>query len=265
MAVVFLIGGTGNQLFEFATSEPEDTFSTLLLSRVACRFMKWKHHPQVIEFPQPRLLTHCRAVFLLLLDLILVRLGYKPLFTEFDTHAVQSDPKRRREIAVGYFMLRPFRRSIDPIRTQLERAESKIDTVVAVHVRGGDARAATASGWTNYGQLRPMYFRRALRHATRCLSDDAAVTFFTDDPDYCKGIIQSIGLDLRVSIDTSELKLMMSSSVCADTFIASNSSLSWWIVMLRGKDRTSIVPDPFLRGIQVKVPEFATPLSVNYQ
>ena len=262
MAVVFLVGGTGNQFFQYAASSEGDTFSTLFLSKAACRLLGWQHHRQLLAFPKPGPAKHAAAILMLCLDLVLVRLGRSPLFTDFDLRSVTRAPKYRHRISMGYFLHRPFNRDIAPLRRQFRRDPDAAPLPVAVHIRGGDALKAHSEGWQLYGKLRPAYFRRALKRAFRTGQPPPKVTFFTDDPEYCRNVIERIDLNIDYEIDLSGHDVMIQGCLAADTFVACNSSLSWWIVQLRGFGRHSIVPTPFMRHGNLAAPEFAEALPV---
>lgn len=93
---------------------------------------------------------------------------------------------------------------------------------IAIHCRGGDYRNATG-----IGLLHSSYYKKALN----ALEDKFGrpVTIFTDDHDYANAIEDNLRLinKAKYSQTSSALRVMEEMSA-HETFIGSNSTLSWW-------------------------------------
>ena len=93
---------------------------------------------------------------------------------------------------------------------------------IAVHLRGGDYRNATG-----IGLLHSSYYRRAIKALNG--KSGKEITIFTDDQNYAHSILDELNLvnPLKYSQTSSALEVMAEMSA-HDTFIGSNSTLSWW-------------------------------------
>ncbi|MCP5395636.1 MAG: hypothetical protein H6918_02690 [Sphingomonadaceae bacterium] len=260
MAVVFLIGGTGNQLFQFTRAAPRDRFCTLFLQPRLRRWLGWTDHEQVLRFPAASPLACALALPMLALDVALVRLAGWSLFSRLDLRSVKARPMLTRLVQAGYFQDAAQTREASELGDQLA-AQGEKAPELALHIRGGDALAMERQGAARYGILPPDYFRAALAMA----GDPDKVYVFTDDPAHARAICaESVLEGTRVSYDSGDLGAMMRGCLSAKSFIACNSTLSWWLVQMRGADRPSIVPSPFTLALDLPVPPGAEAINVRY-
>lgn len=347
MAVVFLIGGTGNQLFQFATAGDGDRFSGLFLRPWLCRLLGWTPHPRAFSLPAAPGWAVATALPVLLADLALARLAGVSLFTDFDNRLSTCRPRLRRLVAFGYFQRRPLRRDLAPIRAALEGAPPGPPLpVLAIHVRGGDLRSAGRMATHRYGLLPDSYYRRVLARAAEdgALQGLREAVIFTDDPDRCRALMAGLGagperasdverrpkgevgaetgaggeagagagaggeagagpeagagagpeagtgshtdaaqgsdrgpaagtateagtgqgLPLPWRIETCGVDEMMRRCLAAEVFVASNSTLAWWLITLRGPERTSYAPRPFHRRSPVRTQDWARSVRPHY-
>ena len=337
--MVFLIGGTGNQLFQFATAGDGDRFSGLFLRPWLCRLLGWTPHPRAFSFPPAPGWAVAAALPVLLADLALARLAGVSLFTDFDNRLSTCRPRLRRLVAFGYFQRRPLRRDLAPIRAALEGAPPGPPLpVLAIHVRGGDLMAAGRVASHRYGLLPDSYYRRVLARAAAdgALQGLREAVIFTDDPARCRALMAGLGagpetgpdvgrrpkgevgaeagagagagagaeagpeaeaeaeaatgshtdaaqgsdrgpatgtvteagtgpgLPLPWRIETCGVDEMMRRCLAAEVFVASNSTLAWWLITLRGPERTSYAPRPFHRRSPVRTQDWARSVRPHY-
>ncbi|MCB2087523.1 MAG: hypothetical protein R3E18_04920 [Sphingomonadaceae bacterium] len=260
MAVVFLIGGTGNQLFQFTRAAPRDRFCTLFLQPALRRWLGWKDHEQVLRFPAANPLACALALPLLALDVMLAKLAGRSLYTRLDLRGVKASPILTRWVQVGYFQNAAQTRNASELGNQLA-AEGECAPALALHIRGGDALAMERQGAARYGILPAAYFRAAFGKA----GDPDRVHVFTDDPAHARAICaEAIPDTAQITYDSGDLSAMMRGCLSARRFIACNSTLSWWLVQMRGAQRPSIVPSPFTLALDLPVPPGAEAIHVDY-
>lgn len=303
MALVFLCGGTGNQLFQLAASQPGDRFSQAFLCGLFPRVLGWSCHEQVLALPAPSRGCEWGALAMLVLDGLLARLCGRALFTSFDLRSLKARPLLGRWLQLGYFQGRPPVRDLASLADQLLGARRGPDHPaairslgtaqaidIAMHIRGGDILKLEAQGANPYGLLPADYFSRALAQALAAaraeggaegpcsgaagasLGGGAAfpgvrsrhLTVFTDDRPYARALLARISPPIAVRIDDGPLPAMLAGCLAARCFIAGNSTLSWWIVQMRGADRLSISPAPFTRSLSLETPECGHALAVRY-
>jgi len=93
---------------------------------------------------------------------------------------------------------------------------------IAIHLRGGDYRNATG-----IGLLHSCYYKRALN--TLADYSGSHVTIFTDDVIYARSIENDImWINKAKYSQTSSALEVMAEMSAHETFIGSNSTLSWW-------------------------------------
>lgn len=156
----------------------------------------------------------------------------------------------------GYFQSeRYFAEFADTIRRELRiitppSAENarwlediRASNAVSLHVRRGDYVLGAKASQT-HGTCSPDYYRRALAHIRRYTDADPVVYVFSDDPDWARA---NILLDAKCRVighnngETAyeDMRLM---AACAHHIIA-NSSLSWWGAWLDPKpDKCVVAP-----------------------
>ena len=263
MAVVFLIGGTGNQLFQYATSAPADRFSALFLRPGVCRLLGWTPHDRAFGFPAAPGWAVAGALLLLLLDLALARTLRLSLFTDFDNRLANCQPRLRRLLAFGYFQKRPRTRDTAWIRAEIAPPPPPI---LPIHIRGGDLRTADRMATHRYGVLPDSYYSRILQQAAAdgALEGLTEAQVFTDDPAHARRIMEGLALPLPCRIEAGPLDEMLRRCLGAEVFVASNSTLAWWIVELRGPQASSYAPRPFHRGSPVRTQDWARTVRPYY-
>lgn len=256
MSVVFLIGGTGNQLFAYAASHPRDTFSLFFLRRPVRRILGWTSHEQVLRYPGPGPVGHGLAFLALCLDIPLAALTGKSLFSTLDTRKIKARPMMFECARMGYFQQAEERRDVAELAAQIAPV-SKPGRIV-LHVRGGDLLALERVGQNAYGILDGRYYRAGI---TRALSDLAhrgqpatGLLVLTDDPDHAGTLDLAVDGAPAPDIRACPLGETLSLAVGADWFVSSNSTLSYWVLRLR-QGRRSVAPQPFQRRGDYPLPE----------
>lgn len=265
VSVVFLIGGTGNQLFQYAASAPTDKFSCFFLQAPVRQILKWSDHEQVITFPTAPWYSQGLSLIVLFLDLMLARLFHISLFTTLDLQHCKIAPRLGELCRYGYFQNSPERRDLSEIAAQISPEIQK--NRIAVHVRGGDLLQIEKAGQNIYGMLGRDYFLDSLNQAKSALLEEHTGNFnlviVTDDPDYAGTL--KLGLPETGPVEIMNLSLgdTLAIALGADWFVASNSTLSYWIVRLRSGHR-SIAPRPFQKRRDYILPDKTTRISVDF-
>lgn len=263
VATVFLIGGTGNQLFQYSRSKRQDRFSYAFLDGPLPKILGWTRHERLFDFPKASLLSEIVATVIVPFDLLLGKFFGRTLLTSLDLKAVRSEPLLTPAYRLGYFQRYAASRDVTELATQLAGTEGNemSDRRVCMHVRGGDVLALEAEGENPYGVLTAGYYREALSG----LKPDSGVTVFTNDKRYAKQIIASLAdLRLRLEVDDGDLVSMVSGCLKAEIFVASNSTLSYWIAELRGSGKTTYSPQPFTKSLGLVSPPSAKPIHVSF-
>lgn len=262
MATVFLVGGTGNHLFQFTRAEPQDRFSYAFLRGPIHRLLGWTEHPRLFEFPKAGIAAQGVAMLVLAVDLVLAKLLRVSLFSRIDLRALKAEPVIKRLVQIGYFQKVPATRPIDDLRPQITAwSEDSVPPETAMHIRGGDILAYQQKGRNPYGVLPTDYYRRALEQATM----GTHVTVFTDDRARASELLKTAGPPgLDYTIDDGSLDDMIAGCAGADSFIACNSTLSYWILQLRGPERHSIAPAPFTASLDIELPGYVEGIPVSF-
>lgn len=265
MAVVFLIGGTGNQLFSYAASEVDDPVSTLLLRKDVRQILGWTQHEQVLQFAHPALLEHFCALTVLCLDLILAKFFRLTLFTELDTQRLKISPRLKTLARLGYFQIAPERRSLSPLARQI--APVTEPGLIALHIRGGDLLELERAGKNVYGLLDSTYFNASIHVACVSMAREGRtptrLLVLTDDPKFAASMDFSAYGVPKAEIQHAPLSETLARAVGAEWYISSNSTLSYWIVRLRDGQR-SIAPQPFQKRYDYDLPIATQRLAVTY-
>lgn len=270
-----LMGGLGNQLFQFATGlQIARLAGTQLVLDIAwftqrlrrdnglvLRPFELRDVARGIEIlPPPRAgvasnSRHARDVLLRRLPFLAV--GPLSRFvvesrSDFDPQILMAPPGAHLS---GYFASwRYFTDVSDEVRSRVnssvvdtewvsERVEaSRKDGAIALHVRRGDYLALGSI----YGHVTPAYYARAVR-VLRRLGHNGPIWLFSDEPrEALEWIRADVDVDVVVesspraqSIDT--LSVMSS----AAALVIANSTFSWWAAFLNDSDsRTVIAPRP---------------------
>lgn len=265
MAVTFLIGGTGNQLFEYASSEDHEKMSSIFLNSGLRRMLKWTDHEQIIEFTSPNPLEHIAALVVLIIDLILAKLLGISFLTLFDTRSIKIAPIITNFVRVGYFQEFPEKRSLAPIARQIAPRQNK--GTIVLHIRGGDLLALEQSGNNVYGLPSEKYYQDAIKAASEKIKDSGgkpkSLLVLTDDIEYASSINLDVELVPRVELLHLDLKETFEVALGAEWFVSSNSTMSYWLIRLRqGKD--CIAPKPFQKQADFDLPNSVLRLEVGY-
>tara|TARA_B100000767_G_scaffold261973_1_gene274159 strand:+ start:1350 stop:2234 length:885 start_codon:yes stop_codon:yes gene_type:complete len=266
MAIVYLVGGTGNQLFQYAASSSNDKFSNFFLKSFVRRRFGWTNHEEAISFPGAPWYIQTLGIVLLSLDLILAtKFGFS-LFSRLDLRRVQANAMISEINKFGYFQNDPQRRDISHLATQI--SPDIHEGRIAVHVRGGDLLKIEHEGRNIYGMLNSDYFSDALEEIygeiTVGQRRDIAAMIITDDPEYASSLNISPSGISNVEICQLSLRETLSVAIGADWFVASNSTLSYWIIKLRDGKRC-IAPKPFQKRCDFAMPSMTNRVLVNYK
>jgi hypothetical protein len=265
MAVVFLMGGTGNQLFQFVTSAPNDRFSAFFLRSWVRRFLGWTDHEQIIQYDEPGFVRQGGALVILAFDIVMAKLFGRTFFTALDAKRLKGSPMFPELVRFGYFQTAPERRDLEPIACQI--APTAQGGLVVIHIRGGDLLRLELAGNNVYGFLGAEYYRKGLAEALDDLQrrgeDNRRILILTDDPDYAATFDLSIDGAPRPDVVRTSLKETLELATGADWFISSNSTLSNWIVRLR-KGVRSIAPSPFQKRDDIDLPTETRRILVDY-
>ena len=265
MAVVFLIGGTGNQLFQFATSSPNDRFSTFFLKHSVREALGWTDHEQFLTYDEVGLMSQVGALVVLALDIALAKLFGRTFFSALDAKRLRGAPIFTELVRFGYFQTAPERRDLEPIARQIAPL-IQVGCVV-LHIRGGDLLQLELAGNNVYGLLGAEYYRESiaatLEDMERRGENIRRILILTDDPDYAATFDLSIKGAPRAEVVRTSLKETLALATGADWFISSNSTLSNWIVRLR-KGFHSIAPSPFQKRNDIDLPSETCRILVDY-
>lgn len=266
MALVFLIGGTGNQLFEYVSSDQGDVFSTLFLRKVTRNLLGWTNHEQIFRFENPGLAHHLFGVLLLLFDFILAKLLNISMFTEFDTRSLRLEPMLQKRVRLGYFQNAPERRSAVHLVNQLEPLPESC--AVVLHIRGGDLLSSgNNAGQNGYGKSSGTYYRTGIKAAVAEMEAEGRrpnrILVLTDDPEYAATLELAItGLPVP-EIKKYSLSETLARAIGAEWFVSSNSTLAYWIVQFREGERC-VAPMPFQKRRDFELPLATRRISVAY-
>lgn len=259
MSVTFLLAGTGNQLFQYATAPPEGRFSHLFLDDRVRRLTGLAGHPQLLRCPPAGRVVQGLALAGLALDLALHRLTGRTLITRLDLRRRKARPLIAEWVRAGYFQHDPQRRDVAALTAGLPAPEGA-PLPVALHVRGGDMHAVHASADDPYGRLAPAYWAAALAG----VAPGTPLHVFTDDAGHAARVMAPFAQTHPITYDTAPLERMLPRAVAACRFIACNSTLSYWILRLRGAGADSVAPAPFQRRADLALDPAISRLPAGY-
>lgn len=244
MSVIFLIGGTGNQLFQYASAAPSDTFSTFFLRPSVRKALKFTDHEQLFKFPQASFISQYLALFVVVMDLAMFRLFKCTLFSTFDLRGNKtSAPILSEKVRLGYFQKANVRRDVSELLPQLRAGLTGREVRNTMHIRGGDLKLSYQEADTPYGYLPPSYYQDALAQ----LNVSGRVDVYTDDIEFAQHMCTQVSGDYTFNYCTGTLEEMILATSQAEHFVSCNSTLSYWIVKLRGTALASVAPRPFQR------------------
>lgn len=261
MSICFLIGGTGNQLYQIANMPDNTRFSSFFLSAKVCGLLGWTHHERLLK---PIRCSHWKTVLGLLVltfDLLIFILFKRTFLCRLDLRKFSSTPKLFDFVKIGYFQAMPSESGFARVRSYLIPVLPECDAHdVLMHVRGGDilalenesiaAQPKNSFGVMQYGVLEAEFYGDALKLSNA----NERIIVSTNDRDWAQNIIAEQGdLDFEF-IKEDRLPYFIACALKARIFIASNSTLSWWIVWLRSREHVTLVPVPFFVEGALPVP-----------
>ena len=275
MATTFLIGGTGNQLFEYVTSSKDDNFSTFFLNNSVRSLLGWTKHEQILEFDAPNILVHTFLLIVLSLDLLLAKYANVSLFSDLDLIATKKPARIFKLVRMGYFQDAKPNRDIIPIKNKFFKVRRR--GLIVAHIRGGDLLRTERVKDHTYGLLPKEYFHESVSRAVdlsrrQFISSGLSISpnkqsekilVLTDDPEYAAEMMVMEDASLKIEVSCLALADTLEIAVNADWYISSNSTMSYWIVRMR--DGTNcFAPQPFQKRGDFKLPESTLRISVNY-
>jgi len=267
VTVIFLIGGIGNQLFQFADSEAGDRFSVIFTSKPVRWALGWTQHEQFFRFKAPSLSMHALALSVLALDFGLVFATGRSLFTEFDLRSIKAKARLQRLVKMGYAQDAPGSRDLGPIVSQIGRRADLGPCSVVLHIRGGDLAKLEAQGYNTYGMLRADYYQAALSWAKANLKAKGQrikrAIIITDDPDHAAAIAANLSSDIDLEIAQIPLVDTFRTALSAEYYLSSNSTMSYWILLMR-KGVKSVAPYPFMKRGDMHLPEATERVPASY-
>ncbi len=245
MKIIYLIGGTGNQLFQLSHLKKGDDYSTLLLTSIVRRLLKQTNHINIVN--ESIKFKHFLFLPLVFFDLFLLKFFSFTLFSRFDINFGSSRPLLLNLIWIGY-----FQESIGDNSNLIDffslpkLTNYNFEPTISVHVRAGDIFEIDQNKNPN-GVLEFSYYLKSIGLISDLSMHDYKIKIFSDNIEYAK-IIKKVFFKAGYISDVVDVDLLTMINTCVNSthFIASNSTLSYWISILRKGERT-IVPSPFLK------------------
>lgn len=235
--VVFLLGGTGNQLFQISTSAEHAVFSPFFLRGIVRRILGWTDHEQIISPPQSNFFLTGFALLILAIDVLAYQVLGRTFRTDLNTRRITCLSRSTAWVRLGYFHHLPQIRSIEDIVSVSDGAASYD---VAIHYRGGDIIETRAQGVNDYGILSAGYYAQIETLKA------GSVVVLTDDTAAAQAHFKYLDFCARATFLKVDLKETLQIALNAGAFVSCPSTLSYWICQLRG-GKGCIVQTPFLR------------------
>jgi hypothetical protein len=283
-----LMGGLGNQLFQFATglevASRAGTTLQLDLSWFDQPLRRAKHGlilrpyeldgiaddiPRVASPPSRRqgLLRHGRDVVIRRSGRLINRLPVPYLAetgADFNPAVLTTRPGTH---LWGYFASwRYFPTVADSVRRRIldcprlsewateTAADAQSQGAIALHVRRGDYLTLAST----YGHVSPDYYARGLAILRR-MEHEGPVWLFSDEPAGARGFLEGVHVDRLIEPpgETTSLDSMVAMSGTRALVIA-NSTYSWWAAFLRQEEgRPVVAPRPMWATSSVPEPRDA--------
>jgi hypothetical protein len=284
---VALMGGLGNQLFQFATGlEVAKRAQTSLVLDLSWFTQRFRRSGGVVLRPyelgaisagvktvEPSgalasLEGHARDIALRRLPRIISPAPHRYVYESsphFDSRVLNATPGTRLS---GYFASwRYFPTVAEDVRARIQLGASDGDWVaqcadraeqerpIGIHVRRGDYLQLSST----YGHLAPRYYKRSLALLSE-LGVEGPVWLFSDEPAAAQAWLgDSVTVDRVVAADPrrSSVDHMIEMSQCSALVIA-NSSYSWWAAFLADRrGRYVIAPRPIWGNADISEPRDA--------
>jgi len=257
MIVVKLMGGLGNQMFQYAAARALAIESGKDV--VFDKYFLYEHNRsnetftarefELDIFPNIR----CREIGKTLSHICqsrsFINRNLRKLFLLFGNRYLdgyfQSEDNFviRRETIISDFTFPELdSRNLD-ILQQIENAE----TGVSLHIRRGDY---LKKGIFEYHGVLPLnYYESAIKYLKENISASIRIFIFTDDPDWAKDCFPlENAVVVEGNVGKNSWKDMALMTHCRHNIIA-NSSFSWWGAWLnRHPDKTVIAPAKWVKG-----------------
>jgi len=266
-----LMGGLGNQLFQFSTglevASRAGTTLQLDLSWFDQSLRRAKNGlilrpyelegiaddiPQVASAPSrvQELIRHGRDVVIRRSGRLINRLPGPYLAetgADFNPAVLSSRPGTH---LWGYFASwRYFPTVADSVRRRVlecstlsswaaaTAAEAQSQGAIALHVRRGDYLTLAST----YGHVSPDYYVRGLAILRR-MGNEGPVWLFSDEPEGARGFLDGIHVDRLIEPpgETTSLDSMVAMSG-AQALVIANSTYSWWAAFLRQHERRPVI------------------------
>lgn len=238
--IVFLIGGTGNQLFQISKYGEDAQYNSIFLEKIICKIFKFTYHEQFLRVSKLSFLVKFLSFFLLILDLAFFKLLKFSLFTKISINLGKSVPIIKEFLILDYAVGENPPKDVSHIKKMINKLDG-FDCLI--HIRGGDLLTNKVA-LKKYGRLDRNYYINAMNHIY-CLDPNLkCCTVTTDDIGYARSILSKIPVKFKLNYINIPVGETISRSISSKYFISSNSTLSYWMVILR-EEKYSIVPHPF--------------------
>ena len=284
MIVVRLMGGLGNQMFQYACAKSlAIRFSTDVrvdLSYLLDEELRSQHTPREFELGcfvlSQRLATPSDLAFFnrgkrgfaRLIQRLRPRVVLQERTLRYDPDLLAGAKKNTQ--LIGYWQSEAYFASIRstllsdfrlarPLSYRATEMAVNIRATIAVslHVRRGDY-AALPEVTSYHGLCGQTYYRKAIQYM-RSKMPDARFFVFSDDPAWCRQNLEGIGGMTIVEPSDSAAEEMHLMSLCRHHIIA-NSSFSWWGAWLNtNPDKVVIAPKSWISPIGPVQPDIIPP------
>ena len=250
MHLRFLLGGTGNQIFQIATSSSDTKFSSFFLNGQVCKILRLTHHEDLKLVKDVPLILNLITLPAVALDVFLYWIFSVSIFTDFDLNLLKGKSLFSL-LSIGYFQNFASDKYRTDFFSKYVTKEATMDIVL--HLRGGDY--LTNANVECFGKLPADYFSEALRSSYKEQEDLFQIVLASNDKSAAVQMQRELKIE-RCQIEASSLESMIKRSLNSFCFIASNSTLSYWIAVARSEiGRDSIVPKPFQKSNDFNVPK----------
>jgi hypothetical protein len=252
--VVGMLGGLGNQMFQFAFGKwlehetNRRTFYDLSAFRsVPSYFSLGNLDESVLPrrnstqwYPHPSGKYHSLAV-----GLRRLQAPFNIILEETEERQPGANQLKKSAWFYGYWQtgrttlpaLSSVRRELLPYAPIL----SKVTEGIAVHVRRGDMLDKTAA-------VNADYFKNALDRLKdeHSLTSTTAIRVFSDDPQWC---IENLNLPSAVFITGRSAFQDLTDMASHEYLVLSGSTFSWWAAHLTNRDSSTVAaPNPLIPG-----------------
>lgn len=243
--IVYLIGGTGNQLIQQKVNAI--FYTDILCSKFISRALGFSYHDRGGVQRNFDNIVGYVLLPLLIFELIVLKLFKFTFFTRVDLNSLGVFQPKICLLNIGYFQTN-LKQEFNPrILSDLQKRfnlkeypSSCSSTQAVIHVRGGDS--LTSSSISVFGELDESYYIYAIQKVQEMYSD-LEFLVFSDDYGYAKEKLKVLGRNVDLKFGSKELRHMVAASLDAKVFIGSRSTLSLMVSCAR-KD-LSVLPYPF--------------------